>query len=235
MDHTVPQRTAISRIERLDDTTPTKQATFQIAAPESPGHPRSRLNVSNEREANAMLTIIITGHRASQDPNEPRAASSTLSRNSSSTLTACSGTEECQSASRVRVSTETLSTHEANPLGPGQPGASLLHVLSSWRWELFTWLLGTFGFVLIQILILVCSGMFQKDWHSHVQLTTFVAALAQISQSALLVPTAASIAQLKWQRFHSVDRPAADLDRFDAASRGPDGSIRLLGYLGWRP
>lgn len=103
-----------------------------------------------------------------------------------------------------------------------------------WRWELFTWLLGTVGFAANIILLLCFDGKRQSQWRSPVQITTFVAALAQLSQSALLVPVSFCIGQLKWTWFGS-DRSASDVDRFDLASRGPDGSVRLLYRLGLKP
>lgn len=124
----------------------------------------------------------------------------------------------------------TISEHEeSKPHSPGR-----VHLLRTWRWELFTWLLGTVGFAANIILLLCFNGKRQSQWQSPVQITTFVAALAQLSQSALLVPVSFCIGQLKWTWFGS-DRSASDVDRFDLASRGPDGSVRLLYRLGWKP
>jgi len=67
-----------------------------------------------------------------------------------------------------------------------------------------------------------------------VQITSLIAALAQVSQSSLLVATAASIGQAKWS-WLTTEREAVDIDRFDLASRGPDGSLRLLWHLKFRP
>ena len=108
------------------------------------------------------------------------------------------------------------------------------HLIRIWKWELATWLLGTIGFAANIILLICFDGKRQSQWKSHVQITTFVAALAQLSQSALLVPVSFCISQLKWTWFVK-EHSAADVDRFDLASRGPDGSMRLLYRLGWRP
>lgn len=106
--------------------------------------------------------------------------------------------------------------------------------IRTWKWELFTWLLGTIGFATNIVILLRFDGERQSKWKSSVQITTFVAALAQLSQSALLVPVSFCIRQLAWTWFRT-DRCAMDVDRFDLASRGPDGSMRLLYRLGWRP
>ncbi|KAH7066066.1 hypothetical protein BKA63DRAFT_370039, partial [Paraphoma chrysanthemicola] len=105
---------------------------------------------------------------------------------------------------------------------------SLRYLLRVWRWEMMTWFLGTAGFVANIILISLWRGELQSRWKPDIQITTFVAALAQLSQSALLVSIASCIAQLKWQWVSRRERPASDIAMFDIASRGPDGSMRLL-------
>jgi hypothetical protein len=107
----------------------------------------------------------------------------------------------------------------------------LAHV---WKWELFTWLLGTAGLLANIILLMRFNGVQQEYWKSNVQITAFVAALAQLSQSALLVPIASSIGQSKWGWLQK-ERRAADIEKFDLASRGPDGALRLLWHLKLRP
>lgn len=111
------------------------------------------------------------------------------------------------------------------------PPRSCLRLMYIWKWEIFTWTLGTIGFLANLILMVISNGMLQKEWHSRIQITAFVAALAQVSQSALLVPTASSIGQLKWEWVSLLRRPAMDIQRFDLASRGPDGSMRLLWHF----
>lgn len=108
---------------------------------------------------------------------------------------------------------------------------SLIH---TWRWELSTWLLGTAGFVATLALIITFNCTEQRIWHSNIQITAFIAALAQVSQSALLVPIGSSIGQLKWKWLEE-RRRLIDFDKFDLASRGPDGSLRLLWHLRLRP
>ncbi|KAF2730568.1 hypothetical protein EJ04DRAFT_409067, partial [Polyplosphaeria fusca] len=111
---------------------------------------------------------------------------------------------------------------------------SVRAVVNGWRWELFTWVLGTLGFVATLVLLLHFDGRPQSSWKSPIQITTMIAALAQLSQTALLVPISYGIGQLKWSWFRQ-ERTAIDLDRFDLASRGPDGSLRLLWHLKFRP
>ena len=62
----------------------------------------------------------------------------------------------------------------------------------------------------------------------------FVAALAQVTQSALLVLTVSSIAQLKWNQAFSSSCPVIDINRLNLASRSADGSLRLLRHFALR-
>jgi len=48
-----------------------------------------------------------------------------------------------------------------------------------------------------------------------------------------MTPVAECISQLKWNWFEK-ERPLADFETFDKASRGVLGSIYLLGLLKWR-
>ena len=123
----------------------------------------------------------------------------------------------------LRYTTSRLSQHPRTSIG------SLVYI---WRWELSIWLLGTAG--LLANIALLARYNEQRAWKSSVQITAFVAALAQLSQSALLVPIGSSIGQAKW-KWLKTDRKAIDVDRFDLASRGPDGSLRLLWHLRLRP
>lgn len=101
--------------------------------------------------------------------------------------------------------------------------------LRNWSWELTTWVLGTAAFVVIVVLLITFEGKRFDEWHSDIQITTIIAALSQLAQSALLVSLAACLGQLKWTWLRD-ERSAQDLQLFDEASRGPYGSLRLLGF-----
>jgi hypothetical protein len=105
--------------------------------------------------------------------------------------------------------------------------------LKNWGWEIATWVLGTAALVVIVALLITYRNERFDSWHSDIQITTIIAALSQLSQSALLVSLAACLGQLKWTWLRD-ERSAGDLQLFDEASRGPYGSLQLLG-LGLLP
>jgi hypothetical protein len=73
------------------------------------------------------------------------------------------------------------------------------HLIKHWRWETFTFLLGTAAFTTILALLLQFRDKEIWDWDlSGIQITAIVAALAQVAQSAFLVPISYCIGQLKW-------------------------------------
>jgi hypothetical protein len=105
--------------------------------------------------------------------------------------------------------------------------ATPCELLKEWRIEIFTWLVGTLAVVLIIVLLAVFKGKLLLQWKGKVQISTIIAILSQLAQSALLVSVSACIGQLNWiwllQRRRNIE-----IERFDEASRGPAGSIKLF-------
>ena len=100
-------------------------------------------------------------------------------------------------------------------------------LINEWYWELFTWLLGTIAFATIIVLLLRFDNTRVSKWNFSIQLTSIIAALAHIMQSALLVPVSLCLGQVKLNWLQK-ERLLADVDTFDTATRGPEGRLRLL-------
>lgn len=108
---------------------------------------------------------------------------------------------------------------------------SFLPLLWEWKWEFATWLLGSCALGGIVALLVHYQGRPLQEWTIDIRLATVVAALSQVAQSALLVSVSSCIGQLKWDWFRK-ERSASDLDKFEEASRGPQGSLFLLPRTG---
>jgi len=77
------------------------------------------------------------------------------------------------------------------------------HPVKAWRWEIFTFLLGTAAFAAILGMLLSFKNKEAGEVNlrvseGHIQVTAIIATLAQVAQSALLVPISYCIGQLKW-------------------------------------
>jgi len=83
------------------------------------------------------------------------------------------------------------------------------------------------------VVLLLCDNRPLPDLPLNITLNTFVAFFSTISKAAFMLPIAEAISQCKWNWFHS-DRPLADFETFDEASRGFWGSVALLSRLRWK-
>lgn len=99
--------------------------------------------------------------------------------------------------------------------------------LREWNWEIATWLLATVSLATMLILLRLFHDRPLDEWRSKVSLNAMLAVFSQIAQSALLVSLGSCIGQLKWDWF-GVARDVVDVERFDEASRGPQGALTLL-------
>lgn len=84
------------------------------------------------------------------------------------------------------------------------------------------------------IVILGCmDGKPLSKWKSKISLNATVSIFATIAKSAVLVPVAECISQLKWHYFEST-HTLNDLEVFDRSSRGPMGSLDFLWDIGYK-
>lgn len=101
-----------------------------------------------------------------------------------------------------------------------------------WWWEAGGLLLAS---ICMSLIIAILSYMDQKpliDWKLPIQPNSLVAVFSTIAKSALLVPIADCLGQLKWVYFESVNaRNLSQIQVFDEASRGPWGAFVFLSKL----
>lgn len=72
------------------------------------------------------------------------------------------------------------------------------------------------------------ANRFNSLFGVNITLNTLISILSTLGRAALLLAVAECISQLKWKWYRSNDRPLADLDVFDQASRGAWGGFLLL-------
>ena len=118
-------------------------------------------------------------------------------------------------------------TSNNSPRKPRQFGSRILH---NWWIEMLSCIL-----VIAVTIALVATIHPHQDlplsrWPYSISVNSLVAILVVIMKAAMLLVTAEGLSELKWAWFKT-HRPLSDLAKYDMASRGPWGSLRLLWTL----
>lgn len=100
--------------------------------------------------------------------------------------------------------------------------------LTLWLWELLSLLTSATCIGAIIVFLAHYDGKPMPSWSYGLTLNSLVSILSSVARSAMLLPIAEVLSQLKWCWFVGRQRPLLDFERFDAASRGPWGSLRVL-------
>ena len=124
--------------------------------------------------------------------------------------------------------------HDGNYRSPPPPLPRLRLLSLGWIWEVLA-TIASVGF--IAAVVVVLRSMEDKhlgNWTAQISLNATVAILITASKSLALLAVAACISQSKWILFKFSERKIYELDLFEAASRGPLGSLILLLNVRWR-
>lgn len=97
----------------------------------------------------------------------------------------------------------------------------------SWGFEILLWIVALLSLVVILITLGIFHNQPLQNWHSGLTANTLLNVLSQIAQTAVFVPVASSISQLKWI-WYDKSRAIGEMEDFDNASRGPIDSLRLI-------
>lgn len=81
--------------------------------------------------------------------------------------------------------------------------------------------------LLIPVLVRV-DGLAVEDWPYAILPNTLLSILTNVTKTAMMVPIAACLSQMKWDHFHHDANPLDHLQLYDDASRGPYGSFMLI-------
>ena len=98
---------------------------------------------------------------------------------------------------------------------------------STWLPEIISFLFAVIAFLALVILLAARKDKPLPNWPSLIGINSLVAILSSVLRVALLFPIAECISELKWLWFAN-PQPVSDFDRFDSASRGPWGALKLL-------
>ncbi len=103
-----------------------------------------------------------------------------------------------------------------------------------WWWEILAMTLSMASMSLLAFLLSKINGTPLETWNLPIEPHTLIAILTTTGKTALLVPAASCISQLKWRHFTEKPRKLINFQIFDDASRGPWGSILLVWHMTFR-
>ncbi|KAI5459059.1 hypothetical protein BGZ63DRAFT_270509 [Mariannaea sp. PMI_226] len=112
---------------------------------------------------------------------------------------------------------------------PGATQKSRRHKISSWWFEFSAILLSFVSFGSLVYLLITYNGEPISKWTKFpLSLNAIISILASISKASMAFVVSQCLAQCKWNWVGTFIEPLIDFDRFDAASRGAWGCLRLL-------
>ncbi|KAI1749371.1 hypothetical protein F4782DRAFT_542235 [Xylaria castorea] len=103
-----------------------------------------------------------------------------------------------------------------------------------WWWEILAMILSLASMGLLAFLLSKINGIPLAAWDLPIVPQSLIAILTTAGKTALLVPVASCISQLKWHHFAEKPRKLISFQLFDDASRGPWGSTLLVWHLAFR-
>ncbi|KAF2133159.1 hypothetical protein P153DRAFT_353569 [Dothidotthia symphoricarpi CBS 119687] len=105
-----------------------------------------------------------------------------------------------------------------------------------WQWEFAAAALSLACFAAVVVVLISYQHKSLASWNFvyDITLNTLIAVLSTLSRTALLVPIASCISQLKWIHLVGAPRSLREAQVFDDASRGPWGSLVLIWSLNFK-
>jgi hypothetical protein len=82
--------------------------------------------------------------------------------------------------------------------------------------------------IIIAIVLWKYDGKAIPKWKMGITINAFISIFSGFAKSALLLPTAEALGQLKWNWFRRSEKKMMDFEILDSASRGPWGSFVML-------
>ena len=103
----------------------------------------------------------------------------------------------------------------------------------AWWWETLAIVASLLCMAGIVIILVRMNNRPLTNWTFFLSLPATIAVFSTAAKSLAAAAIGASISQPKWLHFRAGPRPLGDFDRFEEASRGPMGSLKLVGAGPW--
>lgn len=105
---------------------------------------------------------------------------------------------------------------------------NLWNRLLCWKWEIAACWLFLVAIFAILATLYPHQGRPQPNWPYDISINALLSVYSAVFQACLAYVVSSGVGQLQW-RWYGQERPLFDLVRYDAAGRGPLGSLRWLG------
>ncbi|KAK8090498.1 hypothetical protein PG994_000003 [Apiospora phragmitis] len=137
-----------------------------------------------------------------------------------------------QTGSEARFRSTAIEVPPESPFEPSNNGNRRAKASHSWWWaEIASVVSSIAAMVALVVVLALFDGRALSQWNFFLQPNTIISILAMVSKASMLLAVSACLSQLKWTHFHDQPRPLSHLQILDSASRGPLGSLFLMGSL----
>lgn len=137
-----------------------------------------------------------------------------------------------ETASHKRPSMTSTEASRSKPshdrYGSRATGVPQLQLGGWWWWEVGAMILSLISTALLIPVLLKVDNLAVEEWPCAILPNTLLSILTNVTKTAMMVPIAACISQMKWDHFQYRANPLDHLQLYDDASRGPWGSFILL-------
>ncbi|KAL1966044.1 hypothetical protein VTN77DRAFT_4984 [Rasamsonia byssochlamydoides] len=133
-----------------------------------------------------------------------------------------------QTDSSLANLTNTAQYRHRHRHGHGYRNPLLVFRTGHWFLEILSFLVAVVCFVSIVVILAVHQNKKAPHWPAGITLNVAISWISNLLETWLMIPVAACISQLCWVWFNGKARPLQDICYYDAASRGPMGSLLLL-------
>jgi hypothetical protein len=106
---------------------------------------------------------------------------------------------------------------------------STKYIVDWWLIEILSWCFSAASMAIIFGVLFFYDNRMLPVWPLGVTINGLISLLSTCAKSALILPTAEGLGQLKWSHFNKDSRSMMDFERIDVASRGPWGALLLFG------
>lgn len=225
------------RAERFALTAALASPQYEQLPSASPSHTQFDFehDASGARNHESSIRSLKPSHdENAAEPNDVETVNGNHDSTASHQLTSA---QDCSAESTYSAEKKSEVENEESGIGemkavPGKDNYRFIRCFQDWWfWEVGGAMLSLLSMTAAVGVLLRIDQKSLTDWKFMVTPNTFISVCVTVAKTALLLPIAECISQLKWIHFKRRPQRLMDMQIFDAASRGPLGALQLLWTL----